>query len=257
MINYVIYSHTDYLDILKIQTDYNQDKGHRTLLLNSSGYELAKDICDRYERVILYDDSNVYATRLLSCFEKIPEDYFVLLHEFDILLNVDYNSVSYLFEFLRKNNFDRIDLKHTFNLNSSLIIDISSKVGKPISLVKSEDPIDYIYNVNPSIWKRDSYIDVLSQFRSANYREIECVAQNHCKKFNIFKMHSPEFIECGWFFCLEIFKYLHITHSGKILPLNSEFMTPSRQSYASVAKEYTEMYNKYNLGSIQLKHYLP
>ena len=34
MINYIVYSHTSYLDILKIQTDHMIDKGHLTLLIN-------------------------------------------------------------------------------------------------------------------------------------------------------------------------------------------------------------------------------
>lgn len=33
MINYIVYSHTSYLDILKIQTDHMIDRGHLTLLL--------------------------------------------------------------------------------------------------------------------------------------------------------------------------------------------------------------------------------
>jgi hypothetical protein len=33
-------------------------------------------------------------------------------------------------------------------------------------------------------------------------------------------------------------------------------MTPSCQSYRSVAKEYEEMYRKYDMGNIRLKHYL-
>ena len=40
MINYVIYGHTDYLDVLNIQTDYAQNRGHLTLFINDNNLEL-------------------------------------------------------------------------------------------------------------------------------------------------------------------------------------------------------------------------
>ena len=249
MIPYVIYSHTDYLPILRIQTDYNKNRGHRTLLINRE-----VDICKEYDNVIYYDESLPYAGRLLECLKQIKDDYFVLLHEFDILLNVDNNILSKLITFTRNHNYDRIDLKHTHNVtNSSQVI-----MGVPFSLVKASDPRDYIYNVNPSIWKRDTYLEILERYKYANYREIECWVQEFCMKYNIFKLHAPDWIEVVWFFCLPFFTYLHVTHSGKVLPYNPPFfMTPSRQSYASVAKEYAEMYYKYDMENIKLNHYLP
>lgn len=249
---YVIYSHTDYLPILKIQTDYNKSLGNRTLLINKE-----VDICKEYERVIYYDESLPYASRLLNCFKQIKDDYFVLLHEFDILLNVDKKILLDLIAIMAWKDIDRIDLKHTFNTEYHSIIDTSRWTDIPLNLVKADNPQDYIYNVNPSIWKRESYIEILEKYKYANYREIECWVQDFCTKFNIYKMNAPNWIEVGWFFCLPFFTYLHVTHGGKILPLNPPFyMTPSRQSYASVAKEYTEMYKKYDMGNIKLEHYL-
>lgn len=256
MIPYVIYSHTDYLPILRIQTDYNKGLGHRTLLINPNTNKNTEvefiDILSQYDRVIYYDDSLPYASKLLECFKQLSDDYFVLLHEFDILLNVDEETLSKLILYTRTNNFDRIDLKHTHNVNSSKII-----MGTPFSLIKADNPHDYIFNVNPSIWKRESLIELLGKFPYETYRSIECNVQEFCMKYNIFKLHAANYIECGWFFCLPFFKYLHITHSGKILPMNPEFMTPSQQSYKAVSREYIEMYQKYNMQDIRLKHYLP
>ncbi len=260
--NYIVYSHTDYLPILKIQTEYNKGLGHRTLFINAglnpnTEIEVMDVIC-QYDRIVYYDDSKPYATRLLECLSSISDEYFILLHDFDILLNVNTHAMDTFHRFLSDNKFDRIDLKHTPNLQSSMIVDVGLKQNNNlVYLVRAEDPHDYIYNVNPSIWRRESLVEMLSNFPDSNYRDIECHVQKFCTKYNVFKMHCASFLNCGWFLCLEIFKYLHITHHGQVLPLNPPYyMTPSRQSYADVAKEYEEMCRMYGVQDIKLKHYL-
>lgn len=259
MIPFVVYSHTNYLKILEIQTDYNRKvKDGNELILIINKTDRINNIIKQYDKVVFYDDSLPYATALKNSLEQIEHEYIVLFHDFDILLNVNQVAINNFLKFLKEKNFDRIDLKHTFNLCSSTIIDTKDWLGtkERVYLVRAENPKDYIYNVNPAIWKTKTYIDILNQFKDSNYREIEYVAQEYCMKYNIFKMHNKDWIECGWFFCLELFKFLHITHHGEVLPLNNEYMTPSRQSYASVSKEYTDIYTKYKLNELQLKRHL-
>jgi hypothetical protein len=247
MINFIVYSHIDYKDILNIQLDYLAGLGHITLFINYDeewiNTDEYKKLSSKFHSVNYYLDSDPYATRLLSCFEYINDDYFLFLHDIDIVLNIDFLKIMQFYDFLKFNNYDRVDLKNTFNLNSSLIID----TGDEVSLVKAEHPTDYIYNVNPSIWRKSAFVDMLSAFPDKTYRNIEFSdVQQYCTKFNIFKMHSSSHIQCGWFSCLELFKFLHISHSGKLLPLNASYITPDGQSYLAVKDEYIKILNKYN-----------
>jgi len=247
MINFIVYSHTDYKDVLNIQADYLSGLGHITLFINNNDSLLDNAeynlLLSKFHNIVYYSDSEPYATRLLTCLKHIDDEYFLFLHDIDIVLNVDFLKIMQFYDFLKLNNYDRVDLKNTFNLNSSLIID----TGDGVSLVRAEQPSDYIYNVNPSIWRKSAFVDILTTFPDKTYRNIEYGdVQQYCTKFNIFKMHSQNNIQCGWFSCLELFKFLHISHSGKLLPLNSTNTTPDGQSYSAIKDEYIGILNKYN-----------
>jgi hypothetical protein len=88
-----------------------------------------------------------------------------------------------------------------------------------IELRKQDNENNYIYNVNPSIWKLSSLMSVMKTFSNETYRTIELMpTQLYCKQFNVYKLYSDKYINCGWFSCLEIFEFIHITHHGKLLP---------------------------------------
>jgi hypothetical protein len=235
----IVYSHTEYLDILKIQTDYIMSQFERkdmVLFINREGWDYNK-----YNSVITYDDSQPYASRLLECLNQVDDDYILLTHDIDILLKCDNAFLIKCYDFLRDNKFDRVDLKHTFNLNSSLKIEWPED---NLTLVRAEHTNDYIYNVNPSIWRRESLLKMLNAFPDRNYRNIEFDVQHFCKQFNIFKFHTKEHIPCGWFKCIPQYKFLHISHWGKLLPVGG--LTPDGQSYYRVRDEYYNILNKYN-----------
>ena len=191
------------------------------------------------------------------------EKYLVFIHDIDIVLNIDEETIINFYNFMENNNVDRIDLKQTHNLNVSDVIEVDKnkpvdswekikkeEINDGIYLVKQEDPRDFIYNVNPSIWKRESLIELVNTFQDKTYRTIEDMdVQNYCKRFDVYKLHSKNSIDCGYFVCLDIFKFLHITHSGKLLRLTDSFTTELNQSYTSVSEEYIDIVNKYNLKS--------
>jgi len=264
MINYVIYGHTDYIDVLNIQTDYAQNRGHLTLFINDNNLEL-KELYKKYNEIVFYDDKETYASRVLSCLRKIEYDYILFIHDIDIILKSDNRLIEKLFEFLKTNNFDRVDLKYSDKISPSTNLikinnleDISQwepvtsgEIEKKTTvtyLIEQDDVTNYIYNVNPSIWKRESFIDLLSSFKHKNYRTIEDMdVQVYSKKFKIFKMFSNKKLDCGYFQCLESFVYLHISHNGKLLPLNMNFVTVYGQSYSDISNEYIKIVEKYNL----------
>jgi len=260
-INYIVYGHTSYLDVLKIQTDYITGRGNVTLFVNSNDLELS-DLYAKYDRVIFYDDTVQYAARLIHCLNQIDDDYFLLVHDIDILLNVDDDVILKFYEFMKLHGVDRIDLKHTNNITGDNVVRVgntpvvewetlpSNHITEGIFLIPQLNQNDFIYNVNPSIWKRESFLELLNRFPDKTYRTIEGIdVQSFATKFYVYKLHSNENIECGYFICLNIFKFLHISHSSKLLTLNDSFKTAYGQSYAPIGEEYKKIVEKYDLKS--------
>jgi hypothetical protein len=262
MINYIIYGNTDYLDVLEIQTDYMVGRGSLTLFLNHNDLDVTH-IISKYDKIVYYDNNDTYAKRLQSCLENIDDEYFLLMHDIDILLNVDNIMIEKFYGFLKTTGFDRIDLKHSDNKSSSLIIEYDEnkssndwktkqpeELGDGIYLVKQDNPANFIYNVNPSIWKKETLLEIVNTFNNKTYRTIEDMdVQQFCVKFKIFKLYSNNKIMCGYFNCLDSFKFLHISHSGKLLPINENFTTIYGQPYNDIKDEYIKIVDKYNLKS--------
>jgi hypothetical protein len=244
MMNYVIYGHTDYLDILNIQTDYLQNQSNVTLFLNYNTLDL-DNLYLKYDKVIFYDDTKPYASRLSMAIDQLDCKYFLFMHDIDILLNADNSILESFLPLMDEKSIDRIDLKHTGDIDGMEILDFGLKGS---CMVKQTNPGNYIYNVNPSIWKKESFIEILNTFPDKTYRNIEDRdVQNFSSKFNVYKLHSEYYKLCGYFNCLDFFIFLHISHSGKLLPLTEDFQTVYGQSYEDASFEYTNIVNKYNL----------
>jgi hypothetical protein len=260
MVNFVVYSHSSYVEVLEIQSDYVSKNTRATLLIDKNDLDL-NHIYEKFDKVIFYDSIDTYPVRLSKSISQIDSEYILLIHDIDILLNYNVQILESLQQFLIDNYFDRIDLKHTPKKTEGLNYIVIQNTGDEIKyekvetinnenycLVGQKDPSNYIYNVNPSIWKRESLIDIMNKFPQKNYRTIEDFeVQNYCKKFNIFKIYSQNNLKCGYFECVDFFVFLHISHTGKLLPFNNSFTTVYGQSYVDIKDEYEKIINKYNL----------
>ena len=241
---FVVYSHSSFIDILKIQIDYLKDKGKNILLINKNDDDLA-EIYSSFNEVIFYDENLTYGNRVLSCITKISHEYFIFIHDNDILIHIDKEAVSRMFNFLKINNFDRVDFQLAYDYDS---LHSHEHETNDLYFIKSSNSDTtakgYPYNVNPSIWKKDTFIDIMTKFGFRDYRTIEHPdTQNYVVNFNIFKLFSNEKYYCGYFTCLKPFVYLHITHSQRFLQLNSL----PKESYSDIENEYHKIIEKYNL----------
>ena len=258
MIPYIVYSNSSYADILEIQSDYISDKEHLILFIDKNNLDLDK-IYSKYNKVIFYNNSDVYAKRLLDCLNQVEYEYFILIHEIDILLNVNEKILTKIFEWAIYNNIDKIDLKHNNIFESEEIFKIEENqnifkcdntinLENGLFLLKDKDPNRYLYNVNPSIWNKHSLLSIMNNFTHKTYRDIEYLdVQNFCTKFKIYKSYTTNPLHCGYFSCLDTFKFLHITHYGKILDFNTNYLTRYGSSYKDVVSDYIQIINKYNL----------
>jgi len=261
MINYVIYGNTDYLDVLQIQTDYLKDIKNKILFINKNELNINL-IYNEYIKVVFYDEANPYAKRLGECLNQIDDEYILLCHDIDIVFNVNQELIIEFYNFLKHNNFDRVDIKYTPTLDSTKIYKCQDKKNHKswhivdnidnddkLYLIKQTNPHDYIYNVNPSIWKRDAILEIVNKFPNKSYREIEGFdVQVFSTKFDIYKIYSEYMVECGHYKCINDFVFFHISHNGKFVPLVN-YSTVYGQTYVNFKDEYEKIVKNYNLKS--------
>jgi len=123
MIDYVVYSNSSYLDILEIQTEKMIGKG-ATLFIDKNDKDLSY-IYSNYKNVIFYEESQTYAQRILTCVIQYENEYFLLIHDIDIVLHSNDKKLEDLLSYMKKTNLDRIDIKRTSLTSTNKIIDAS------------------------------------------------------------------------------------------------------------------------------------
>ena len=236
MLPYVVYSHTDYLDVLEIQTEYLKSYENKYLLINNS--DIKSDIFSNYKDIIYYDDALTYPSRLLSL-KKLNFEHILFIHDMDIVLYKDDLIIEDIYSKMIENNIDRVDLQFDREHVPSNKLNI-----KEYNFYLNKQTMGYAYNVNPSIWKLSSLLDVMIKYHTSTYRAIENDAQQYCKdNYLIYRPYNEErSFYCGYYECIYFFKFLHITHHGEYLPL-SNFSQLDQQ----FIDEWLRIVDKFNL----------
>ena len=222
VVNYMVYSHTEFLDLLDIQYDHLVGRGHLTLCINKNELDLS-DLYEKYDHVVFYDENLTYGQKLLSCVNQVDYEYILFIHDIDILFEANDTTVLELLHFLKKNDYDRVDFQLAYDFDSTHRDTIEDD---GIYLIKSSNTNTraqgYPFNVQPSIWKKETLTKILEKFSHLDYRTIEQDAvQEFSVQFNIFKLFAKRSYRCGYLTCLKPFKYLHITHGRKLFSPNN------------------------------------
>jgi hypothetical protein len=247
-LTYVVYSHTDYLDILSIQTE-GLKYTDKILLINKSDKDLDY-LYSKYNQVIFYDDSLPYASRLLSL-RCLKNEYILFIHDIDIVVKKDDSYINHVKNYMVEHSIDRIDLqcRRSWDISNRDRLSIEFDNSK-IELRAQKNTNNYIYNVNPSIWKLNVLLDIMENFKNETYRTIENeYVMKYCLKYNIYKLYSDNPIKCGWFSCLSFFQFIHITHKGKLLPRSNN------QLDANLIPEYNNIIEILTLNNTNKKFY--
>jgi len=265
-LTYVFYSHTDFLDMLQIASDYSKKIKNKILLINENNI-LSEDIKNNFNEIIFYDDTLPYSTKLGKVLSNIKSKYILFTHEVDIILDIDKDIIDKLVEYMDYKNLDRIDLQPNAGNDKGEYVKISKNekvtdwidyenIFDPYNQLSHEDwyigvhnnPRSYIFNVNPSIWKVESFLEILTKFDGRTYRNIEYDdVQDFCTKFKIYNLYARHVLQCGYLKCLPFYKYLHITHYQRLLRFDGSFRDEFNQSYSDASKEYVDIVNNYNL----------
>jgi len=243
-ITYVVYSHSSYHDVLEIQTEYLKDYKDKVLLINKT--ENPPEWYDSYKGILYYDDSLPYAGRLLTL-KELSDEHILLTHDMDVVIEKNDIAISNILRTMIEEDIDRVDLQwrdldtsgNEFNPNTNRI-----KVDDFL-LIKQENVNGHMFNLNPSIWKLSSLLDVMDNFKNEGYRTIEEVTQEYCLKFDIYKPSCDTYFDCGYMQCNDIYQFLHLTRGGKWLAKNGD----GRRLDIKFIKEYKKIIINFNLNN--------
>jgi hypothetical protein len=253
----IIYSHSSFLDIIYITTDLLKSYKNK-ILLTDENFDKDDEYKNHYVNILKYKNKDTYATRL-HLLEQVTEDYFIIMHEVDLLIK--YNSVILhkMIEYMIENNVDNIELQHCappyhiskrqFHLHNPAIN------CKDICDIYKKDNIDMlakgynIFNVNPNIWKKSSLIKLMKKHSHLDYRTIEpnVPLAKDMANMNCYSLLVKNPINCGHFMCDEFFLPLHILRHCKIFdpkPMHTCGVELDKEVY----KIYNEILNKYFIG---------
>jgi hypothetical protein len=244
MYTLVVYSNSEFSDILKIQHDYIKDINVRKILFID---DKLNNTYDNFDDIYIYDNKLNYSKRIVTCLNlsNIDTEYILFIHDNDIILNSNNEYLLNLIEISSNKNIDRLDLKYSNmyeNVKNFNYENVKNFNYNNITLVKNENINDYNYNVNPSLWKLNSLFKLMNTF-DHSYRNIENInVQKFCLLyFNMYIIYTPLKINSGWFITTPLFTFLHITHGGMCLPIDNKYNNLDE----NIHKKYIDIINKY------------
>ena len=203
--------------------------------------------------IIYYNKKNNYSKRLYEILSQIDEEYVILLHDIDLILNFDKSKIIQYFNLMQINNIDRLSFGVYDNPNNIIEQD-------DISICKLEKGISKNYftpfDHTPSFYKKDKLISIYKNFENETYPGIEQnqyvqeFVENNMKCYGIQKNKNINLVyHRGFVFSSDI-SFLHLTIRGKFLP---------KKLYYDLEEKVNNIIMKYNLefvGSHQNHHYI-
>lgn len=214
---WIVYSHSTFSDILQIQ--------ERRLKALGTNYDIIIDDNSNYvssaDRIYCYNNEQQYSTRLLAACLKMHDEYILLIHDNDVMLSYDSTFLKKAEYVMRSRGIDRIDVQHYPKIG---INETTVSISDRTFISKTSHPGDhYVYNVQPSIWKRESLIRAMSNFKDISYKDIESTGiQKFCSdNFNMYRTatHTPQAM--GYYTSAPEFVFMHLTHHSSLLPVDS------------------------------------
>ena len=182
-IPWITHTHTDCYDVCKIyegEMPYllwgNNFWDNHFYLVNSE--QMSEKI--KYKltgKCFYYDDKINYPQRVLNILANIDSEYIVLDHE-DMFL-------------YQKANIDQINKSIELIINKELdsirfIKNINAKytsISKNCSVEKINSNSEWIFSIQPSVWRKEALIDILKKNLNVNIWELEYKSQKVVREY--------------------------------------------------------------------------
>jgi hypothetical protein len=213
----LIFTHSDYQDIWPIVTDALQknvkDRKISFAVNAQADLSLLKDFT-----IYTYNDANPYAKRLAEVCNQAGSDYLFFFHDVDVLMSFDSKRLDELLAWIHTHDVDRFVLGV---LPSRLLVEKQGDLSIGKSGLNICDWFTTPYDVGPSIWKRQTMLDLMTKHSTETYRSIEssAIQEDLAQKqvFGLCKSDVPIRFTIGRPYS-EWFSFCHILVRGKWIP---------------------------------------
>lgn len=186
MISFVLYTHSSYNDCWN--AFFGRNKKHFNL--DFDNYYIFTDkvnhsIDERFESVF-YKDDDSYTNRLLDCLSQIKNDYVFFTHE-DMMLYDDVN-LDYMQECL--DTIQNVDFIKMLKGGGSkdLAIDIPYENSKVLHTAHFSS--EYLFAIQPSLWNKQSFINLLKNNLNQSIWDFEVKGQQYCRVNNFQSLYT-------------------------------------------------------------------
>jgi len=181
----VMYTHSSYKDVWPLF--FGQARHYL------GDYKLVV-FCDRMDddiptehKVIIYDESKPYRTRVSSCLDKMTDEYIIFHHEDMFLYDVpSHELIGLYFEHLKNFQFDAVRL-----IKCGETRDFPAQLPGLYQLPMDSD---HIFAIQPTIWSVQTLKRILLKTPGETIWEFERNAQQTCRDMNVmcFYTHHGE-----------------------------------------------------------------
>jgi hypothetical protein len=126
---------------------------------------------------------------------------------------------------MQSQRIDKIDLQSCPSHHApSMHSPSATRISLSTAIARTQYPHDqYVYNVQPTLWKRDSLLRALERYKDQTYRSIELspIQQFCSENLNSYRTISFDPIEMGYYKSIREFVFLHLTHFHDLLPIDA------------------------------------
>lgn len=226
----VIYTHTDVIDVWSPffgQTEKYLNDFKKVIFVN----EHHKDIPSDYQ-VVVYDDSKKYRDRLLYCLEAIDDDYIIFHHE-DMFLYGEPN-IQRILDYTKylDSNFEMSFIKL---IRGGVSVGESDKNIPALKLIT--DKFDYIFAIQPCIWKTHKLIEMIDYSNGADIWDFEVKAQEACRRRGIL----------GWYVDDGGVQRGKYHWDSKVYPYVATAVVKGRWNTREYPEELSSIFEEYNI----------
>ena len=183
-LKWITHTHTDYYDVCKIYDGEmpsnlwgDQFWENHYYLINSE-YKSKKGELKLSGKFFYYEDYLFYPLRLLNILSNLNTEIIVLDHEDMILYDkANLDEINKALNLIEKKNLDSIRFIKNINAKYNKI------ENSQVEIIDKKS--EWIFSIQPSIWRRDSLISVLKRNLNVNIWQLEYKSQKVVRKLGL------------------------------------------------------------------------
>ena len=183
-LKWITHTHTDYYDVCKIYDGEMPSKlwgdqfwENHYYLINSE-YKSKKGELKLSGNFFYYEDYLFYPLRLLNILSNINTEIVVLDHEDMILYDkANLDEINKALNLIENKNLDSIRFIKNINAKYNKI------ENSQVEIIDKKS--EWIFSIQPSIWKRDSLMSVLKRNLNVNIWQLEYKSQKVVRKLGL------------------------------------------------------------------------